>query len=90
MNVSNKKRISVDEKILSAASDLDDTSQATDVTQSDVFHSFITSFKDEDPTIKSEFDDDDEDEVDEITLDLDTTPDDEMDGSILGSNAKKC
>ena len=84
LNVS-KKRISVDEKILSLASELDDSSQATnaDVTQSDVFHSIMSSLKDEDPTIKSEFDDDD-DEVDEITLDLDTTPDD-MEDSILGS-----
>ncbi|ODN02216.1 Protein prune 2 [Orchesella cincta] len=72
-----KKRISVDDKILSVIStDLDDNSAATDCTQSDVFHSIINTLRDEDATMKS-----DGDEVDDITLDIDT-PDD-MEDSIL-------
>lgn len=72
-----KKRISVDDKILSVISgDLDDSSAATDVTQSDVFHSIINTLRDDDATMKS-----DGDEVDDITLDIDT-PDD-MEDSIL-------
>lgn len=73
-----KKRISVDDKILSviSSSDLDDNSAATDVTQSDVFHSIINTLRDDDATMKS-----DEDEGDDITLDIDT-PDD-MQDSIL-------
>ncbi len=72
-----KKRISVDDKILSViSSDLDDNSAATDVTQSDVFHSIINTLRDDDATMKS-----DGDEGDDITLDIDT-PDD-MEDSIL-------
>jgi len=75
---SHKKRISVDDHILSTASEVDDNSCATDVTRSDVFHSIINSPLEDDKTIRSDLEDvDDED----VTLDIDT-PDD-MEESIL-------
>ncbi|CAG7727729.1 unnamed protein product [Allacma fusca] len=75
LKTSHKKKISVDDNILSTASELEDNSYATDATQSDVFHSIINSPHSEDKTIQSDGDDED------VTLDIDT-PDD-MEESIL-------
>jgi hypothetical protein len=79
-NKSTRKKISVDEDILSVMStDLEDASQSTDCTRSDVFHSIRNSADDDDATMKTESNSTEEDEV---TLDIDT-PDD-MEDSIMG------
>jgi len=76
-----RKKISVDENILSVLStDVEDASQATDCTRSDVFHSFRNS--DDDATMRTEKSGSGSTDDDEVTLDIDT-PDD-MEDSIMG------
>jgi prune family protein 2 len=73
-----KKKIVIDDGLLSTASELD-SSQATDQTQADVFYSIINSLsRNQDQKSGGHSDDTEED----VTLDIDT-PDD-MEDSILG------